>query len=31
MDKFSKGEELGPFLGIVGTEDLKIGLNLLID
>ena len=30
MDKFSRGEELGPFPGVVGAKDLKIGLNLLI-
>ena len=30
MSKFGRGEELSPFLKIMGTEDLKIGFNLLI-
>ena len=30
MDKFSRGEELSPFLRIMGAEDPKISFNLLI-
>ena len=30
MDKFSQGEELSPFLRIMGAEDPTIGFNLLI-
>ena len=30
MIEFGGGKELSPFLGIVGTKDSKIGLNLLI-
>ena len=30
MDEFGRSEELSPFLRIMGTEDLKIGFNLLI-
>ena len=30
MDKFGRGEELGPFPRIMGAEDPKIGFNLLI-
>ena len=30
MDKFGRGEELSPFLRIMGAEDPKIGFNFLI-
>ena len=30
MDKFGRGEELGPFPRVVGAEDPKIGFNILI-
>jgi hypothetical protein len=30
MDKFSRRQELGPIMGFVGTEDLKIGFYFLI-
>ena len=28
--EFSCGKEFQPFLGVVGTEDLEIGLNFLV-
>ena len=28
--EFSCGEKFCPFLGVVGTEDLEIGLNFLV-
>ena len=30
MVEFGCGEEFQPFLGVVGTEDLEIGLNFLV-
>ena len=30
MVEFSCGEKFQPFLGVVGTEDLEIGLNFLV-
>ena len=30
MVEFDCGEEFHPFLGVVGAEDLEIGLNFLV-